>query len=103
MIVVIPTFNFLGSVLIEFGSNLGKRLLFVPNFGLNNVSVPDSTNLALYKVNFKSSNWFAVQILPFWDLNKLPPRYCFEITTFSVSGKALAEILISPILDIQAS
>ena len=54
VIVVIPTFNFLGSVLIEFGSNLGKRLLFDPNLGLNRVNVPDSTNLALYKVNFKS-------------------------------------------------
>ena len=38
------------------GDVFNENLLFDPNLGLNKVNVPDSTNLALYKVNFKSSN-----------------------------------------------
>ena len=44
-------------------------------------------NLALFNLNLRSSNWLGVQIVPFCDLNKLPPTYCLETMTDSASGK----------------
>ena len=50
-----------------------------------------------------SSYWLAVQILPFCDLNKLPPTYCFVTTTDSASGKVCVLTVLSPMRDIQTS
>ena len=60
--------------------------------------VPDSTNDALRNLNVKSWYWLGVQIVPFWDLNKLPPMYCFVTTTFSTSGKLVVPIVFWPIV-----
>ena len=43
---------------------------------------PDGTNLALRSLKVKSWFWLGVQIVPFCDLNKLPPIYCLETITF---------------------
>ena len=47
-------------------------------------------------MNFISSNWLAVQIVPFCDLNKLPPTYCLVTRTLSASGKVVVLIVFSP-------
>ena len=63
------------------------------------VTVPDSTNFALRNLNVKSWFWLGVQIVPFCDLNKLPPIYCLDTTTFCTSGRDVVLTDFSPIVD----
>ena len=49
-------------------------------------------------MNVKSSYWLGVHIVPFCDLNKLPPIYCLPTTTSSTSGRTVDLIVFSPIL-----
>ena len=58
---------------------------------------------ALFNLNLRSSNWLGVQIVPFWDLNKLPPTYCLETITDSASGKVWLVTVFSPIRATHAS
>ena len=83
VVVPIPTVNFLGYVFNELSCNLELTKSFVDKSELNSVREPGVvTNEHLYMLNFKSWVWVAVQIVPFWDLNKLPPRYCLVTILF---------------------
>ena len=64
---------------------------------LKNVVVPDSTKDAFLNLKHKSSYWLAVQIVPFCDLNKLPPIYCLLTITSSTSGKVVVWTVFCPI------
>ena len=65
---------------------------------LKNVAVPDGTNFALRNLKHKSWYWLGVQIVPFCDLNKLPPRYCLDTITFSTSGRFVVLTVFWPIV-----
>ena len=51
----------------------------------------------------KSWYWLAVQIVPFWDLNKEPPIYCLETTTDCTSGTFWVLTVLPPIVAVHIS
>ena len=49
-------------------------------------------------MNVKSWYWLAVQIVPFCDLNRLPPIYCFATTTLCTLGRFWVLTVFWPIV-----
>ena len=100
---LIFNFNFLGnpckalsdiSCVLKLPASIG---------GLKNVTVPVGTNDAFLSLNVKSEYWLGVHIVPFCDLNKLPPKYCFPTTTLSTSGRLSVLTVFSFIVAIHIS
>ena len=97
-----PTVTFLSNTSIGLG---GKRFLWlkVCNSGLYILNVPwPVMNFALYALYLRSSNWDAVQVDAFCDLNREPVDGCLLITTFASSGKSFVRISSSPTRHIHA-